>query len=702
MRREKSIFGNWNDVCHIHAMPGSSANGPALVVMSDGSLRQIIALKGVNAMLSDEADREYLADKFAALACALDCDVQVVASSRNLPVDEYLSRYQMHVQTDDTFLLWLYDYTNKWFRRVQQVTFVPHREFYLVISWIPEDSKPVWNGRRTAEKHDESAEALDRRVQIAMEQMGASNLRPAIVTKQELREMLYRRLNPNLSQVEPEVPDERSNRSEITTLANSALSVHKENLCLDGKICGSFAISKLPHETWLGWLSELMAVNVDYYLSIFIHQCNQIEVREKLERDYRIGLVTTTQLNVPDLQGLEDVRLSASAIQEFLRSSNKAFDVSMYLSTQADSQKRLHKNLDELCQVFTNHGAIIDPCDFRQLDAWQATLPLGMDIPAQVHRVMSPVVGTMWPFFSATCGTPDGVPFGFAKASLEPVLLNPFYLGQGKDAHNMFVVGTTGAGKSFAISMLMLRLLPMGMEFVIVDKTVDRRGTYRFISEVLGPRHCSYIDIGPTTGNRINPFDLEPNATFDEAVAQKIPTLLVLLDAMLAPENAEELPLRQKALLDRLLKQTYAMCAKQRRVPIMSDLLSVVANAARSARNQAEYNMFAELADGISLYCGEGAYAGLVDGYTNIDMKRPIIMFDTRDVVDPRLERVAVFVLADFIRRRAVDCKNRRVRFAAIIDEAATLMRFRAGAKLLDDLSRRARHLNMMLVTITQ
>ncbi len=59
-------------------------------------------------------------------------------------------------------------------------------------------------------------------------------------------------------------------------------------------------------------------------------------------------------------------------------------------------------------------------------------------------------------------------------------------------------------------------------------------------------------------------------------------------------------------------------------------------------------------------------------------------------------------MLAEFIRRRAAECKLRRIRFAAIIDEAATLMRFKAGARLLDDLSRRARHYGMMLVSITQ
>ncbi len=38
---------------------------------------------------------------------------------------------------------------------------------------------------------------------------------------------------------------------------------------------------------------------------------------------------------------------------------------------------------------------------------------------------------------TASCGTPDGVPFGFAIASREPVLLNPFFRGAGKDANKL-------------------------------------------------------------------------------------------------------------------------------------------------------------------------------------------------------------------------------------------------------------------------
>ncbi|HND66648.1 MAG TPA: ATP-binding protein, partial [Candidatus Obscuribacter sp.] len=299
-------------------------------------------------------------------------------------------------------------------------------------------------------------------------------------------------------------------------------------------------------------------------------------------------------------------------------------------------------------------------------------------------------------------GTPDGVPFGFALASREPVLLNPFFRGQGKDANNMFVVGTTGAGKSFAVSMMMLRLLPLGTRFVLIDKTVDKFGAYRFITELLGPELCAYVDLGPSSGFVLNPFDLGPEDKPGEPSADKVSTLLSLLDLMLAPEGREELSVEEKSLLDGLIRLAYMEASFRNQVPTMTDLAQVTAQAAANEVDPLQRDRLHQFARGLSLFTRSGAFGGLVDGLTNIETEKLFIVFDTREVNEPRLERIAVFILAEFIRRRAADSKARGQRFAAIIDEAATLMRFKAGARLLDDLSRRARHYGMMLVSITQ
>lgn len=695
---------SWQDVCFVHSIPGDD-NDEALVVLADGSLRKYIACKGINALLFDEADRESMARQFAAFANSCDTDIQVIIKSRNLSVDEYLSRYQILIKTDIDYLKWYADYTDKWFRRVQDVHFVPQRDFYIVVGYHPPDCKSTgkpWSGRRSIQKHEEYVDTLNRLCKTTFEQLRASNLRPTMLMRKEVRNLIYADLNPSLSRQDHDAPASRPDMSEASVLAGSALKVTEEYLWLDGKYIGTQYMAQPPHETWMGWLVDLLTLSVEYTLSMFIHVCDQDKVRKKLQFNYRTGVVTSTQLATPDLEGLESTRSAASAIQDFLRSSNKAFDVSVYVSTHADSPERLAQHTDEIRRVFKNRGAMFDRGQMLQLDGWQSTLAVGVDKLAVVHQVMSPVVGTFWPFFTASCGTPDGVPFGFAIASREPVLLNPFFRGAGKDANNMFVVGTTGAGKSFAVSMLILRLLPLGTRFVLIDKTVDKFGAYRFITELLGPDLCAYVDLGPNSGFILNPFDLGPEDKPGDPSPDKVSSLLSLLDIMLAPEGREELNVEEKSLLDGLIRVAYMDASFRQTVPTMTDLSRVTAQAAADEVDPLQRDRLQQFARGLSLFTKQGAFGGLVDGYTNVDTEKLFMVFDTREVNDPRLERMAVFILAEFIRRKAAESKARGIRFAAIIDEAASLMRFKAGARLLDDLSRRARHYGMMLVSITQ
>ncbi len=99
--------------------------------------------------------------------------------------------------------------------------------------------------------------------------------------------------------------------------------------------------------------------------------------------------------------------------------------------------------------------------------------------------------------------------------------------------------------------------MPIGTRFVLIDKTVDKFGAYRFITQLLGPDLGAYIDLGPNSGFIINPFDLGPEDKPGEPSPDKITALLSLLDLMLAPEGREELNVEEKSLLDGLIRVAY-------------------------------------------------------------------------------------------------------------------------------------------------
>lgn len=689
---------SWQDVCFIHSIPGDE-NDQGLLVLADGTMRKYINCKGVNALLFDEAERERMSKQFVSLLDACETDIQLIIKSRSFSVDDYLSKHMIPVKTDVEYLRWYADFTDKWYRRIQAVHQIPHRDFYVVVSYQPSDCRnktKAWNGRRTIHKHEEFVAELNNLVERAVARLEAADLRPRVISKRELRDLIYVDLNPEQALSEPQAPPSRPDISEASCLARSALKITDEYVWLDGRYIGTQYMAEPPHESISGWLVDLLKVPVEYTFSMFIHACDQESARKKMQS------FAKHQNTGHNLSSKERADSARQAMEAFLSGYGKAFDVSCYIRTEAESPEILTANMDDIRKVFRRRTALLDRAQTLQLEAWQSTLAVGVDKLAFVHRMVSDEIGSFSPFFSAQCGTPDGVPFGFSLASDEPVLFNPFYRGQGKEGNNLLVVGSLGSGKSFATATLIFRLLPLGVRFTLIDKTVDRYGAYRFMTEVLGPEHCDYIDIGPSSGRVINPFDLGVEDKAGDPSPEKINALLSLLDLMLCPDGREELGQNEKALLDGLIRVAYMDCQLRGTVPTMSDLARVAGQAAADEVDPMQRERLLQFARGIGLFTRSGGFGGFIDGYTNIDSEKLLLVFDTREITDPRLDRVAFFILSEFVKQKGAELRARGVRYGAIIDEIAHFMKFKAGARALENLSRKARSSGMMLVSVTQ
>src|SRR5579883_1211102 len=101
--KDKRGEASWQDVCFIHSIPGEDEE-EGLVVLGDGSMRKYMTLKGINVLLFDDADRDQMARGFANMVNSCESDVQIIIKSRHLSVDEYLSRYQVHIKSDNEYL----------------------------------------------------------------------------------------------------------------------------------------------------------------------------------------------------------------------------------------------------------------------------------------------------------------------------------------------------------------------------------------------------------------------------------------------------------------------------------------------------------------------------------------------------------------------------------------------------------------------
>lgn len=134
--------------------------------------------------------------------------------------------------------------------------------------------------------------------------------------------------------------------------------------------------------------------------------------------------------------------------------------------------------------MFANRVVDLDRSFRSQLTVWQSTLPLGVDAMAVVHRVLTPVAATCWPFLTAECGDAGGVPLGLSMSMREPV-----FLDLDRRQPGMFVAGRQ---KTQLAAVLLLRLLPQRQRFIDM---ANRDNAYGFITELLGPQQCAYVDL---------------------------------------------------------------------------------------------------------------------------------------------------------------------------------------------------------------
>jgi hypothetical protein len=124
--------------------------------------------------------------------------------------------------------------------------------------------------------------------------------------------------------------------------------------------------------------------------------------------------------------------------------------------------------------------------------------------------------------------------------------------------------------------------------------------------------------------------------------------------------------------------------------------------------------MLRNLADRLGEYCGEGTYAYLLDRETTVPADARLVVFDTRRCPDSEL-RIVMFSIMEYI-TTTVERHWRTHREAAsqpgaplfqgrsimLIDEAWHLISRPETGEYANNLARRARHLGLMLMVMSQ
>jgi len=468
-------------------------------------------------------------------------------------------------------------------------------------------------------------------------------------------------------------------------IAPSALKITPKETKLGEKIARTFFVISYPKFLTDNWFSPIINLDKEFDISIFIHpiETNKIlrqfqkkvaEVQSQILMRESKGLVRDPTLDTA-YHNLENLRDKLQQAQE------KLFDVGVYITVYGDSETELDSVESEIRSVLESKMIYVRPALFQQEQGFKSTLPLGEDLLRVHSKLNSSPLSSIFPFVSFDLTSDKGILYGVNRHNSSLVLFDRYSLPN----YNSVTFAKSGAGKSYAVKLEILRSLMFDIEVMVIDPEKE----YEYLSQAMDGR---YFNISLTSEHHINPFDLPP-AREGESPANILRSntinLVGLFRVMFGGLTPEE-----DALIDRAITETYALKDITPDVdftniepPLLSDFELVLSGMESTEK----------LTQKLSKYT-KGTWSGFINQPTNVDINKKFVVFSLRDMED-ELKPVAMYIITHYI-WNAVR-KNLRKRLL-VIEEAWWMMKTEDTASFLFSLAKRGRKYFLGLSTVTQ
>ncbi len=472
-------------------------------------------------------------------------------------------------------------------------------------------------------------------------------------------------------------------------IAPSSMEVMMDKIKISGMTAKSFFVYAYPRYSEVNWLSPVINFDVSMDISMFIYPSSSIKMMKflknkvaQIQSSIRIeqekGMVADPALETA-LQDAEELR------RNIQRGEEKFFQFGLYFTIYAEDDEKIKRIQTKLETALGGRLVLTKTADLQMEHAFKSCLPLATDELEISHNMNTNPLSTTFPFSSSDMTSSEGILYGINRHNDSLIIFDRFNL----ENANSVVFAKSGAGKSYAVKLEVLRSLMLGTDVIIIDPENE-------YEELANTVNGTYLRVSLNSEQRINPFDLpSPMSNSEESAGEllrsNIITLHGLLNLMLGKLSPEEEGLMDKALLDTYALKGITMDTPDPsgvEPPTMQDLYDILSNM-KGAEN---------LAQRIQKYT-VGTFSGLFNKSTNVDLNQGgLMVFCIRDLEDV-LRPIAMYIILNYIWNQVRSSLKRRL---LIVDEAWSLMQYEDSARFLYGLVKRARKYYLGITTITQ
>ncbi|MFA6098877.1 MAG: ATP-binding protein [Patescibacteria group bacterium] len=469
-------------------------------------------------------------------------------------------------------------------------------------------------------------------------------------------------------------------------IAPSALKVESKYLELGAKFLRTVFVVMYPRYIRIGWFAPVVNLNMTLDVSMFFYPIGSEVILKQLRN--KAGALEAQILSDAEKGAPRDpIRETALRDIEKLRDdltqgTEKFFQYALYVTIYADTKDQLDKDTEKVESIIGSKLVFTKRVLYQAEQGFNSTIPVGNDELGITFNMSTSPCASSFPFISSELTSDNGILYGINRHNNSLILFDRFTLQNA----NSVVFATSGAGKSYAVKLEILRSMMLGTDVIVIDPEME----YKYLSDAVGG---TYINISLSSESKINPFDLPRPTRKDEKTADIIRSAVItikgLLRLMLGEFTHEE-----DSIIDRALIETYA----KNDITAEADLTRVMPPRLKDFEDVLEGMVGAEeLIVRLKKYT-EGTFAGLLNNPTNVEMNNQLIVFSVRDLED-ELKPVGISLVVSYVWNIVRSQLKKRI---MVIDEGWWLMQQEESAKFIYALVKRCRKYYLGVTNITQ
>ncbi len=469
-------------------------------------------------------------------------------------------------------------------------------------------------------------------------------------------------------------------------ISPASLEVKPDLVILGSTYVRTLFIITYPRYIGVGWSTPVVNLSSTLDIGLFFYPVKSEIILKQLKK--KVGALEAQILSDAEKGAPRDpIRETALRDIEKLRDDltqgiEHFFQFAFYVTIYAKNKEELEKTTQNIESIFGSKLIYTKRVFYQAEQGFNSTLPLGNDELMITFNMNTSPIAASFPFTSADLTSDNGILFGINKHNNSLILFDRFSLQNA----NATVFATSGAGKSYAVKLEVLRSLMLGTEVIVIDPEME----YKHLSDAVGG---TYVNISLASEAKINPFDLPrpvgEEFTAEDIIRSAVITVKGLLRIMLGAINPEEDSLLDRALLETYAKKDITPESDLRTVepPILQDFVEVLEGMEGTTTLVIKLKKYTE-----------GTFAGLLNSPTTVGMDNILVTFSVRDLED-ELRPMAIYAIVNYLWNVVRSERKKRI---LVIDEAWWLMQHDDSAKFIFALVKRCRKYYLGVTTITQ